>query len=121
MGNILIVDDSSLIRTVASEATVEAGHTPILAVNGEDGLKKLEENYIDLVFSDINMPVMNGLDMVAKIKENDQYKFVPIIMLTTENNPDLKARGKELGVKAWLLKPFNREKFFTAVQKLIRT
>jgi len=121
MGNILIVDDSSLIRSVASDATVEAGHTPVVAANGQEGLDKLANNYIDIIFSDINMPVMGGLEMVEKIKQNDEYKFIPIIMLTTENNDELKAKGKELGVKAWLLKPFNKEKFFTAVQKLIRS
>ena len=121
MGNILIVDDSSLIRSVASEATVEAGHTPIVAENGEEGLVKLQENYIDLIFSDVNMPVMGGLEMVEKIKAQEEYKFVPIIMLTTESNPELKEKGKALGVKGWLLKPFNRDKFFTAVKKLIRT
>lgn len=121
MGNILIVDDSSLIRSVAADATVEAGHTPIVAINGQDGLDKLESNYIDLIFSDVNMPVMDGLEMVAKIKSIEEYKYVPIIMLTTESNPDLKEKGKALGVKGWLLKPFNRDKFFTAVKKLIRT
>ena len=119
MGKILIVDDSNLIRSVASEAATEAGHEPILATNGEEGLEVLESEKIDLIFSDVNMPVMGGLEMVEKIKQNDSLKFIPIVMLTTESNPDLKAKGKELGVKAWMLKPFNKDKFFTAVKKLI--
>ena len=65
------------------------------------------------------MPVMGGLEMVEKIKQNDIYKYIPIIMLTTESNPDLKAKGKALGVKAWMLKPFNKNKFFMAVKKLL--
>jgi len=119
MGNILIVDDSSLIRSVASEAAKEAGHTPILAVDGQDGLNKLAENKIDLVFSDVNMPVMGGLEMVENIKNSDEYKFIPVVMLTTEDNPDLKSKGQALGVTAWMLKPFNRKKFFMVVKKLI--
>jgi two-component system chemotaxis response regulator CheY len=119
MGNVLIVDDSSLIRSVASKATEDMGHNPILAVNGEDGLKKLEENEINLIFSDVNMPIMNGMDMVKAIKENDAYKFIPIVMLTTEDGDQIKAEGKALGVKAWMVKPFNENKFATAVKKLL--
>jgi len=119
MGKILIVDDSSLIRSVAAGAATEAGHEPIIAENGQEGLDMLSHHKIDLIFSDVNMPVMGGLEMVAKIKENAAYKYIPIIMLTTESNPELKAKGQALGVKAWMLKPFNKNKFFMAVKKLI--
>ena len=120
MGRILIVDDSNLIRSVAAEATKEAGHEPVLATNGKEGLEVLKGGEkIDLIFSDVNMPVMGGLEMVENIKQDDALKFIPIVMLTTESNPNLKAKGKELGVKAWMLKPFNKDKFFTAVKKLI--
>jgi len=119
MGKILIVDDSSLIRSVASGATQEAGHEAIVAENGQEGLDILSQQKIDLIFSDVNMPIMGGLEMVEKIKENDNYKYIPIIMLTTESNPELKAKGQALGVKAWMLKPFNKKKFFMAVKKLL--
>jgi len=119
MGKILIVDDSSLIRSVASGAATEAGHEAIVAQNGEEGLAVLAEQKIDLIFSDVNMPIMGGLEMVEKIKENDAYKYIPIIILTTESNPELKAKGQALGVKAWMLKPFNKNKFFMAVKKLM--
>lgn len=119
MGKILIVDDSSLIRSVAAGAATEAGHEPIVAENGEEGLNVLANEKIDLIFSDVNMPVMGGLEMVENIKKNEAYKYIPIIMLTTESNPDLKAKGQALGVKAWMLKPFNKKKFFMAVKKLL--
>lgn len=119
MANVLIVDDSNLIRSVASSATVEAGHNPIVATNGQEGLDLLLSNHIDIIFSDINMPIMGGLDMVEKIKSMPEYKFIPVIMLTTESDETLKNRGKELGVKAWMLKPFNKEKFFMALKKLL--
>ena len=119
MANILIVDDSSLIRSVASSATKEAGHNAIVATNGQEGLEMMEANQIDLVFSDVNMPIMGGLDMVENIKANPAYKFIPIIMLTTESDATLKQRGKALGVKAWMLKPFNKDKFFMVVKKLL--
>ncbi len=119
MGKILIVDDASLIRLVADKAAKGAGHETILAENGEEGLAALENNKIDLIFSDINMPVMGGLEMVEIIKSNPEYQFIPIVMLTTESNPALKEQGKALGVKAWLLKPFNKDKFLLAVTKLL--
>jgi len=119
MGNVLIVDDSSLIRSVASSAAKEAGHNVIVASNGQEGLDAMNNNDIDIVFSDVNMPVMGGLEMVKNIKSNPAYKFIPVIMLTTESNPELKAEGKALGVKAWMLKPFNKGKFFIALKKLL--
>ena len=119
MANILIVDDASLIRSVAKKAAMEAGHDVVVAEDGQKGLEALSFTKFDLIFSDVNMPVMGGLEMVANIKKMEDYKFTPIVMLTTESNPDLKAQGKELGVKAWLLKPFNKDKFLTAVEKLL--
>jgi len=119
MANILIVDDSSLIRSVASEATKEAGHNPIVATNGKEGIELLETNKIDMIFSDVNMPIMGGLEMVEIIKSNQNYKYIPIVMLTTESNEALKQKGKELGVKAWMLKPFNKDKFFTTLKKIL--
>jgi two-component system, chemotaxis family, chemotaxis protein CheY len=116
---ILIVDDSSLIRNVAQNAAVEAGYQVVLAANGAEGLALLEKGGIDLIFSDINMPVMNGLEMVEKIRELEHYKFTPIVMLTTESKPELKEQGKTLGVKAWFLKPFNKEKFLLVLSKLL--
>jgi len=119
MANILIVDDSRLIRSVAEDATREVGHNPITAENGQIGLDFLSRENIELIFSDVNMPVMGGIEMVENIKNDENYKFIPIVMLTTESNEDLKNRGKELGVKAWMLKPFNKKKFSTVIKKLI--
>jgi len=116
---ILIVDDASLIRNVAYKAALEAGYEAEMANDGEAGLEALKKGGIDLIFSDINMPIMNGLDMVEKIREQDEYKFIPIVMLTTESKPELKKRAQDLGVKAWLLKPFNKEKFLLVLSKLL--
>lgn len=120
MAKILIVDDASLIRSVAQKASEEAGHEVVTATNGQEGLELAQSiDGIDLIFSDVNMPIMGGLDMVENIKQMDKYKFTPIVMLTTESNPDLKSKGKALGVKAWMLKPFNKAKFLMAIQKLL--
>ncbi len=116
---VLIVDDASLIRSVANKAAKAAGYNTFLAANGQEGFDMLEANHIDMIFSDVNMPVMGGLEMVEKIRSYDKYKFLPIVMLTTESNQVLKEKGKALGVKAWLLKPFNKDKFLLVLKKLL--
>jgi len=117
--NVLYVEDDITFAQDTCEILENFFDCVDLAVNGEDGLKKLEENEIDLIFSDVNMPVMNGMDMVKKIKEQDKYKFIPIVMLTTEDGDKIKSEGKALGVKAWMVKPFNDKKFGMAVKKLL--
>ena len=116
---ILIVDDASLIRNVAHKAAIEAGYETVLANDGQEGLEALSKGGVDLIFSDINMPIMNGLEMVEKIREQDEYKYIPIIMLTTESKAELKEKAQALGVKAWLLKPFNKDKFLLVLSKLL--
>lgn len=119
MGKVLIVDDASLVRSVASKAAREAGHVVVTAEDGQKGLDAIRAERFDIIFSDVNMPIMGGLEMVENIRKEPSYKFTPIVMLTTESNVDLKNQGKALGVKAWLLKPFNKEKFLIACEKLL--
>lgn len=116
---ILIVDDASLIRNVANKAAIEAGYETIVANDGQEGLDALVDNDVDMIFSDINMPIMNGLEMVEQIRKQEKYKFIPIVMLTTESKPELKEVAQKLGVKAWLLKPFNKDKFLLVLSKLL--
>jgi two-component system chemotaxis response regulator CheY len=116
---ILVVDDASMIRNLASKTAEAAGYNVVVAEDGFDGLKKLKENDIDFIFSDVNMPQMGGLEMVEKIRSNSAYEFIPIVMLTTEKKEELKAKGKALGVKAWLVKPFNKNKLLMVLEKLL--
>jgi len=116
---ILIVDDSASLRQVVGIALKSAGYEVLEGSDGQDGLNKLSGQKINLIISDVNMPNMDGLTMVKKIKENPTYKFTPIIMLTTESGGDLKAEGKAAGVKAWMVKPFKPEQMLDAVSKLI--
>ena len=120
MKRILIVDDSSMIRLVVSKAAKKAGYDIVEASNGKEGLEQLTKNeQISLILSDINMPIMDGIEMVSKIKDDDNTKFIPIVMLTTEDSNELKQKGRELGVKAWMVKPFNEKTFLKAMMKLI--
>lgn len=116
---ILIVDDSDSLREVVGIALKNAGYEVIEGTDGEDGLKQLDGKKIHLIISDVNMPNMNGIEMVKKIKEMGEYKFTPIIMLTTESGDDMKDEGRNAGVKAWMVKPFKPEQMLDAVSKLI--
>jgi len=116
---IMIVDDSPSLRQVVNIALKGAGYDVIEACDGKDALGKLDGKKINLIISDVNMPVMNGIDMVKEIKQMAPYKFTPIIMLTTESQDGMKQAGKEAGVKAWVVKPFKPDQMLDAVSKLI--
>ena len=116
---ILVVDDSSSIRTVVKAALTGAGYDVIEGVDGKDGLSKLKGQKIHLVISDVNMPNMDGLEMVRQLKAMPDYKFTPVCMLTTESEKSKVAEGKAAGAKAWIVKPFNPPKLLDAVAKLV--
>jgi two-component system chemotaxis response regulator CheY len=117
--NILIVDDSRLIQTIAKKAVIKKNCNAIIATNGEEGLERLEENDIDLIFSDINMPIMDGSHFIHKIKEHDKFHFIPIVMLTVVDDENIKKEFRDLGVKAWLMKPFNEKRFLFTIDKIL--
>jgi len=117
---ILVVDDSSMIRLIVAKAAKKSGYDVVEASNGEDGIAQLLKNDdISLILCDINMPVMDGLSMIKNLKEYDNFKYIPIVMLTTETDESLKTQGRNLGVKAWMVKPFNEKTFLKAMLKLI--
>ena len=116
---ILIVDDSASMRQVVSIALKGAGYDVIEACDGKDALSKLTGIKIHLIVSDINMPVMDGITFVKEVKQNASYKFTPIIMLTTEMEPDKKQAAKDAGAKAWVTKPFQPPVLLGAIAKLV--
>jgi len=116
---ILVVDDSASLRQVVSIALKGGGYEVIEGCDGQDGLDKLKGNKVHLIVSDVNMPNMDGLTMVKTIKAMPEYKFTPVIMLTTESGADKKAAGKEYGVRAWMVKPFKPDQMLDAISKLL--
>ncbi len=116
---ILIVDDSSSMRTVAGIALRGAGYEVLEAGNGQEGLAKLDGERIHLIISDVNMPVMDGIEFLKNVKSHPDYKFTPVIMLTTEAGEDKKAAGRAAGAKAWIVKPFQPSVMLDAVSKLV--
>lgn len=118
-GRILVVDDSSSFRQVVSLALVREGYEVVDACDGVDALTKLDGSKFNLIISDVNMPNMDGITLVRKIKELAPYRFTPICMLTTESGQDRKMEGKAAGAKAWIVKPFQPPQLIAAVSKLV--
>ena len=118
--SILVVDDSASLRQVVSIALKGAGYDVIEGCDGKDALCKLDGRKINLIISDVNMPNMDGISFVKELKTMSNYKFTPVIMLTTESGENKKTEGKAAGVKAWVVKPFKPEQMLNAVSKLIQ-
>jgi len=106
---ILVVDDSASLRQVVGIALTGAGYEVVEAVDGKDALTKLDGRKVHLIISDVNMPNMDGITLVKEIKQLANYKFTPIIMLTTEAEESKKQQGQAAGAKAWVVKPFKPE------------
>lgn len=120
MAKIIIIDDSETLRSQVRKALESAGHQIVEAVDGLDGFAKITENTdAKLVLCDVNMPNMDGLSMCQKVSKTPSLKAPPIFMLTTEANPEMKAKGKEAGVLAWITKPFDEKKLLSAVEKIV--
>lgn len=116
---ILIVDDSSSLRQVVSLTLTRAGYEVIEGADGVDALSKLDGRRVNLIVSDVNMPRMDGITFVTKVKQDPRYKFTPVIMLTTEGQDAKKEQGRAAGAKAWIVKPFSPPVLLDAVSKLI--
>ena len=120
MVKILIVDDSESLRTQLKRALEEAHYEVVEGTNGLNGLETLKANpEVRLILCDVNMPKMDGLSMCRKVRETYPDLRLPIIMITTESSPEMKATGKEIGVSAWIIKPFIEIKLISAIKKLL--
>jgi len=120
MAQILVVDDSATVRNEVGDFLTKSGMSVSFAVDGRDGLVKLKSDpSIKLVVCDINMPNMDGLTMAEKVRGELQNQSVSIIMLTTENSPAMKERGKAAGIKGWIVKPFKGDAVLPTFKKLV--
>ena len=116
---ILVIDDSASLRQVVGITLKTAGFEVLEAADGQDALGKLDGRKIHLMICDVNMPVMDGITFVKEAKKLANYRFVPIIMLTTESRESRKQEGQIAGAKAWVVKPFRPEQMLQVVTKLI--
>ncbi|HML27840.1 MAG TPA: response regulator [Hyphomicrobium sp.] len=117
--SILTVDDSSSIRVAIKVALTGAGYSVSEAVDGADGIKKANAAKFDLIITDLNMPVMDGLTMIEELRKLPAHSGVPIIFLTTESDAGLKQRAKAAGATGWLTKPFQADNLLKIVKKVL--
>ena len=119
MAQVLVVDDSNTMREIVSGFLSQNGFEVTVAHDGRDGLQRLlDDPGIRLVVSDINMPNMDGLTMAEKIRKDLGNTAVRIVMLTTEDDAGMRARGKDIGITGWIVKPFRGEAVLGPFRKL---
>jgi two-component system chemotaxis response regulator CheY len=117
---VMTVDDSASLRQMIAIVLRGGGYDVVEAVDGVDALTKLLGLEPDLILTDVNMPNMDGLEFTRQLRAMPQYKFVPIVLLTTESNADKKAQGKAAGATAWIVKPFDPDQLLAVVKKVMR-
>lgn len=119
MANILAVDDSASMRQMVSFTLKGAGHTVVEAVDGVDALTKAKDAKFDLVISDVNMPNMDGITLIRELRALPNFKFTPMLMLTTESTTERKQEGKAAGATGWIVKPFNPDQLLATANKVL--
>jgi len=119
MAKLLAVDDQKVMRELISGVLSQEGHEVILAEDGVDALNIARKQAVDMVLTDINMPNMNGISLVSKLRRLDSYQKIPIIMLTTESSDFKKDKAKRMGADGWLQKPFDPKRLIKAVNSCL--
>jgi two-component system chemotaxis response regulator CheY len=115
---ILTIDDSASVRQMVSMTLSAAGHTIIEAEDGAQGYSRAIAQPVHAVLTDLNMPVMNGIEFIRKYRQHPSSKGVPIILLTTESDEELKRQAKEAGATGWIVKPFKQDQLVAVIKKV---
>lgn len=116
--NALTVDDSKTMRDMVSFTLRNAGFTVTEAENGQEALDRANSGAFDVIITDVNMPVMDGLTFTREVRKLSQFKATPILILTTESDSTKKNEGREAGATGWIVKPFKPEKLLQVVEKV---
>ncbi len=121
MSHILVVDDSSSMREMVTYTLRSAGHSVVSAPDGAEALKIAEDDsqHFDLVITDINMPVMDGLTLIKELRGLQSYTYRPILVLSTESSAETKSAGKSAGATGWIVKPFDPDQLLGVVGKVL--
>jgi two-component system chemotaxis response regulator CheY len=117
----LVVDDSLTMRRMVAQTLETAGFTVLEGGNGQEALGHLGAAPVDLIITDLNMPVMNGIDFIRSVRALEGHKFTPILMLTTESQQEMKQQGKAAGATGWLVKPFNPDMLLQVLTRVSLT
>ncbi len=116
---IMVVDDSASMRQMINFTLSSAGYYVVEAVDGEDALTKLNGEPVHMIIADINMPNMDGISLIKKVRADIDHKFTPIIVLTTESRNALKQEGKSAGATGWIVKPFTPDQLISVLKKVL--
>jgi two-component system chemotaxis response regulator CheY len=116
---IMTVDDSASIRQMVSFTLKQAGYEVLEAVDGKDALSKLDGLRVHMMLTDLNMPNMDGIELIRRLRANSSCKFIPIVMLTTESQAGKKQEGKTAGATGWIVKPFKPDQLLAVVKKVL--
>jgi two-component system chemotaxis response regulator CheY len=115
---ILTVDDSRTMRDMLRLALAEAGYRVVQAIDGVDGLARLDAEGVDVIITDINMPNLDGLGFIERVRADLRHRATPILVLTTESEPEMKDRARKAGATGWIVKPFNPGKLVDAIRRV---
>lgn len=115
----LVVDDSTSMRQMIAFTLQSAGYQVVECPDGKDALGKVSGKAMNLVVTDLNMPVMDGITLIRELRKLPNFKFTPILMLTTESQDAKKQEGKSAGATGWLVKPFNPDQLLQIVSKVV--
>ncbi|PLX83135.1 MAG: two-component system response regulator [Desulfuromonas sp.] len=116
---ILTVDDSPTVRQLLGTTLMDAGYEVVEAKDGEEALKIMENQHVDMLVTDLNMPKLDGIGLVKQVRKLPGHRFMPIIMLTTETNDEFKRQGKVVGASGWIVKPFRPEQVLGVVRMVM--
>jgi len=119
MATILAVDDSASMRQMVTFTLKGAGYQVVEAADGQEALNKAKSQQFDLIITDVNMPIMDGITFIKNLRQEANYKFTPMLMLTTESAADKKSAGKAAGATGWIVKPFNPDQLLNTVKKVL--
>jgi two-component system chemotaxis response regulator CheY len=116
---IMVVDDSASVRQMVAFTLQGAGYDVVEACDGRDAAEKLAGSKVNMIITDLNMPNMNGIELVRHTRANADHKFVPIVLLTTESQAAKKQEGKAAGATGWIVKPFKQDQLLAVVKKVL--
>lgn len=117
---IMVIDDSASMRQMVSFTLKEAGYDVLEAIDGVDALEKIPGASIDLFLTDMNMPNMNGIELIKKIRDIPSHKYAPILFLTTVSQVEKKKEAKQAGATGWIVKPFKSKELVDVIKKVIK-
>jgi len=117
--SVLAVDDSASIRSLVNYVLEQAGFDVVLAEDGQEALEYAQEHTVDLVLTDINMPNLDGIGLIKGLRALPNYRFVPLLVLTTESGTDMKMAGKAAGATGWIVKPFEPKQLVATIEKVL--